>query len=514
MSRNFKIHLKDLDPLRIADDKTSQHGQTGTLRYIPGSALRGYVMSALAQDEEHFASWKKAFFNGQIRFLNAYLAADGKELIPSLKGFYEDKTACVDRKPIQNVLEDDVHPGYKRASLGSYCLVEGDTISYTGVELSEDININNGRTVENGNPDGDNRNIYRSQYLCKGQNFIGYVTVADDTDPELVANVVKLLDGSVHIGNRRSGGYGTCETTCREMSDALPYEAVRTQKTGKEFYMVLLSNLVMRSEIGELTGLNLEELAERLGCQKLELQRCATSTAQVYGYNRIWKGTIPSANMYEAGSVFRLVADQEIPEENFRKVEAEGLGIRTAEGFGQVAFMADFQKLKFKHPMEKGVVQPEVIITNAERKKRVQEDCKLAARGLLQHRIERGMDRYVVEHAGELRGITSSKLGIVASMCICYQYQPEQAEQKLRSFAGHYKEKTENYKIQDNQKKPDSFHRYLDKMLDYDLYDLLEIPAKPILGVPVEQLLGEDEKMKYKLQLMERQIRYANREGK
>ena len=54
MSRNFRIHLKNLDPLRIADDKTSQHGQTGTLRHIPGSALRGYVMSALAQDEEHF----------------------------------------------------------------------------------------------------------------------------------------------------------------------------------------------------------------------------------------------------------------------------------------------------------------------------------------------------------------------------------------------------------------------------------------------------------------------------
>ena len=90
MSRNYRIHLKNLDPLLIADDKTSQHGQTGTLRYIPGSALRGYVMSALAQDEEQFASWKKVFFNGQIRFLNVYLASDGKELIPSLKGFYED----------------------------------------------------------------------------------------------------------------------------------------------------------------------------------------------------------------------------------------------------------------------------------------------------------------------------------------------------------------------------------------------------------------------------------------
>ena len=514
MSRNFRIYLKNLDPLRIADDKTSQHGQTGTLRRIPGSALRGYVMSALAQDEEHFASWKKAFFNGQIRFLNAYLAVDGQELIPSLKGFYEDKTACVNRKRIQNVLEDAVESEYKGASLGSYCFVEEDTISYTGVELSEHININNGRTVENENQKDDNRNIYRSQYLCKGQDFIGYVETADDADPELVAKVTGLLNGSVHIGNRRSGGYGTCETTCREMTDSVPYQAVRTQKSGKEFYMVLLSNLVMRSEIGELTGLNLEELAERLGCQKLELKRCATSTAQVYGYNRIWKGTIPSANMYEAGSVFRLAADQEIPEENFRKVEAEGLGIRTAEGFGQVAFMADFQKLQFKHPMEKGEMQPEIVIANAERKKRVQEDCKLAARGLLQHRIERGMDQYVVEHAGELRGITASQLGRLASTSIVLQYTPEKAKEYLNQFVEHSEKKDQEKKKQDNKMKQDSFHRYVKHMTNTDILKLLEISEKTLLGVPVEQLISDNERTRYKLQLMERQIRYANREGK
>ena len=45
MNNYWKIHLKNMDPLRIADDKSSQHGQTDTLRYIPGSALRGYVMS-------------------------------------------------------------------------------------------------------------------------------------------------------------------------------------------------------------------------------------------------------------------------------------------------------------------------------------------------------------------------------------------------------------------------------------------------------------------------------------
>lgn len=104
MNNYWKIRLKNMDPLRIADDKSSQHGQTDTLRYIPGSALRGYVMSELAKQAE-FETWKPAFFNGQIRFMNAYLTVNGKELIPSLKGFFEDKTPCIDKKRFRTLLK-------------------------------------------------------------------------------------------------------------------------------------------------------------------------------------------------------------------------------------------------------------------------------------------------------------------------------------------------------------------------------------------------------------------------
>lgn len=514
MSRYLKIALNNLDPIRIADDRTSQHGQTDTLRYIPGSALRGYVMSELAQKKDLFEIWKPAFFNGQIRFFNAYLTVDGKELIPSLKGFYEDKTACTGKKKIQNVIKDDVEPGFKRASLGSYCYIEGDCICYTGVALSEDININNGRAVKKTRPDEDNRNIYRSQYICKGQQFTGYVALCGEVDPELASAVEKLLNGSVRIGNRRSGGYGTCQAECLELTETIPYASVRTQKNGKEFDLVLLSNLVMRSEAGELCGLNLEELAECLGCEKLELQRCATSTAQVYGYNRIWHGTIPSANMYEAGSVFRLEADREIPEEAFRRVEETGLGIRTAEGFGQVAFLADLDRIINKQPMEYDNKSDKTIQTSTNSGKHATEDCYLAARGLLQHRIERGMERYIVEHVNELKGISSSQLGVIASMGILWQYTPEKAEQQLGSFVAHSEEKTEHYKKQDPKKKPDSFHNYLNKIRGSELYELLGISKEPIMGIPVEQLLDRNELVRCKLQLMERQIRYANREGR
>lgn len=78
--------------------------------------------------------------------------------------------------------------------------------------------------------------------------------------------------------------------------------------------------------------------------------------------------------------------------------------------------------------------QVETVQTPEKSKIHAEEDCRLAARGLLQHRIERGMERYVVEHTDELRGITSSQLGVIASMCISCQYKPEKAEWKLEVF--------------------------------------------------------------------------------
>ena len=42
----------------------------------------------------------------------------------------------------------------------------------------------------------------------------------------------------------------------------------------------------------------------------------------------------------------------------------------------------------------------------------------------------------------------------------------------------------------------------------------LEIDGKKVMGIPADQLFEPDEQIRYKLQLMERQIRYANREGR
>ena len=97
MVKYLRYQLKNIEPLRIADNSTSQSGQTNTLKYITGSAIRGAVITALV-NHPNFEEIKTALFSSCVRFLNAYPSEDGKELLPSLKGFYEDKTKADGKK--------------------------------------------------------------------------------------------------------------------------------------------------------------------------------------------------------------------------------------------------------------------------------------------------------------------------------------------------------------------------------------------------------------------------------
>lgn len=104
MTKYIQYVVRNKEPLRIADDSTSQSGQTVTLRYIPGTTIRGYVVNQLAQEKD-FEQIKAKLFSDDIKYLNAYLCIKRgtqiRALMPSPKGFYEDKTEAIGKKELQ-----------------------------------------------------------------------------------------------------------------------------------------------------------------------------------------------------------------------------------------------------------------------------------------------------------------------------------------------------------------------------------------------------------------------------
>ena len=82
MCRYIKFILENLQPIRIADNEKSQSGQTDTLRYIPGSAVRGIVINDLAKQDEFFERYKSVLFSDKIQFMNLNPYIGGKATFP------------------------------------------------------------------------------------------------------------------------------------------------------------------------------------------------------------------------------------------------------------------------------------------------------------------------------------------------------------------------------------------------------------------------------------------------
>lgn len=513
MSKYLKYTIKNTAPIRIADDETSQRGQTDTLRYFPGSTIRGYVMTQLANNNQ-LEDNKQILFSGKVSFLNAYPSIDGREMIPSLKGYYEDKSEKAEKKELNNVLFEDVIPGYKRAALGHFCYLEDDCIRYADVEVSEDVNINTGK-------EDVKRNVFRSQYIKKNQTFSGYIVFQDEVSEDLINLISETFDQAIYLGNRRSAGYGACVCIGREVKQGLPYQEIRTAQGAEDLYMLLLSDTVMRDQFGELTGLCLEELAEKLGCKCLKIERCATSITDVRGYNRIWEGAIPSAVMYEAGSVFHLKASEPIPEEKLHQLENNGIGIRRDEGFGQIAFLKDYTKIRYKLAVST-TLKVTCGVPSWGKEKEIAQDLKIAAQGLVMQRLEAATNRYITEQKNsqkrkyDLSRISSSKRGLLMSMCQQLRYQPSEAKSQLMAFVSHENEKNNKVKIHDGKKRQDVLYRYVKEILEGDLFQIVDIEWKNecVFGIQIQDLLPADRMIQYKLNLMIRQLKLENRGGK
>lgn len=509
MSNYLKIMLQNTEPVRIVDDSTSQSGQTVTLRYIPGTAIRGAVINALAQEED-FEEIKKSLFSDKIRYLNAYLTDGEQELIPSPKGFYEDKTEQKGKKKIDNVvLCGEFSEGKKRAALGRFCYMDEDCVHYCNVDTGSDLRIK---------INDEKQNLFRHEYICVGYTFTAYIAVEDESLKDRIKDV---FSGNLVLGNARSAGLGKCRVIRCEYTDRLPYEQYLPMEDQKnECYMILLSGTVMRDEKGELCGLNLKTLEEKMGVSDLRISYCATSTVDVRGYNRKWGTRTPSTVMYEQGSVFHLMYNGTFTIEKMRALCDRGIGIRLNEGFGRVLFPDRYEDIKYKEMMQ--VVRLLSQQTDEENReprsvrpdKEDEETLKVAAGCYYRNLLEKQMTAYVVEHPLSKGMVTNSQTGALEAFATAYQYQPWQGKKAIEDHLAHALDKEENNSVQKVRNSINELNRFVQKIFGTDLETLLAVSTRQkdrVMGIPKKELLTADEELRYKLELITRMIRYDNK---
>lgn len=500
----LKYCFMNMEPLRIADDSTSQSGQTMCCRYIPGTTMRGFIINKLAcSDHAEFEDYKSILFSNQVSFMNAYPRYGEQELIPSPKGFYESKKA--DGK-IQNVVISGLFDeGMKRAGLGRYARFDKDTIHYYSVETGSDLKIK---------MNADDQNVFRNEYIMAGHVFAGAVAFDNEVDSHVIEKVKNCLEGqTIILGNGRSQGLGKCQVMSVAIEKEAPYQSLTTTEDAKDsVYMLLTSNLVMRNSAGEYCGINTQELQEKLGVSNLTIEHCATSTVTVRGYNSIWGTAVPSVVMYEMGSCFKLHYEGVASVERMEKLSEDGLGVKLNEGCGRVLFLGSQYENLTKKEQGQSLVQSK-ITENLPLTEEDKEVLKIAARSIYMKRIFNAERQGIIEHKLAL-SIPRSQMGKVQSLLEANRYSSD-IEKSLNAYFEHAIQKEEARNKQKEKASIKPFKTTIMKLLQTPLTETLNIDAtSAILGYRPSELIDDYEMKRLQVDFILELIRFYNKEGK
>lgn len=508
MKRYLACEIHNVQPIKIGNIDKSKPGEVETLDYISGSAIRGMVISKLKKHMSDEDKKKKILL--QTWFHNGYPMAEikendtwvKKELIPSPKGFYENKLQNGDLKNV--LLNDDFEESNKRASLGRYCYFKEDTIFYTGTVKKDNLGI----CVKD-------KKIFRENALEEGQYFKSYIAVEEE-EGEIYQLIKKTLkEGTFFIGGGRSSGYGRCEVTVKEVESPFT-QTLFLKEDSKEVYLYLLSNTAMRDSFGEICGINEEKLAGLLGVTEIEVERCATSICKMSGINRTWGCRTPEITMYEAGSVFKLKAKEKISLEKMRQLQENGLGVKKEEGCGRVLFLESYEKICKKQIIEGKKENLKEI--SCLKEEDINKVMLVAAKEIGKIRIKRAMEKYISDHENEFdQQIPKSQRGIMLTFAKNAKYNSKNARKQLEAYIKHEEEKIEKNKKQSNSDQgKEKAIGYLKEMTTNNVLQKLGIEREMlnICGISIKRLFSDDDLLLYQFVLLEKMILFMNRRGK
>lgn len=400
----------------------SNPNATPTLRYVPGSSVRGAMAAALlARDgSAGTPAFHRLILNGQTCWLNAYPLAGERRAFPVPAGWRVKKSANLDQSSTSVTdmaahTEDDWPSESLRPLAGKFVTLDSSP-HWTEPATSWNLHVQMSRSAQRATRE--EGAIFNYESLDGGQRFQGLVALCGSDPAEIedrAREIRELLGDRLWLGRSRVAGYGGWARlqwhALQDRELVSSSATLRHVRAGETFTVLLTSDYVGRHP---LTGAwdggafedevksKLDSGAERLGgCQETRL---------VGGFNRKWGMELPQATALAAGSLLILRASRDIAADEILTFEQAGLGERRSEGFGRVLLLrAPESMLTIQRAEARGSKspRPQVPIPPLvfQIEKRIREQ-----RGLREAR-QKGLDAAQASSAGRLpRGHLISRL--------------------------------------------------------------------------------------------------------
>ena len=321
--------------------------------YIMGSMIRGALIGRYVKrnslekiDILTDETVRRLFFDGTTRYLNAYPATITKNrkikrTLPIPLSWRKDKNAEISEKSdsievfdfsIRKLKEEELE---SPKSLSESFWLEED--SYPRLyKVDRRINIHTSRDRTKGRATKNEGEIFRYESIDIEQIFQA-VILCDDTDENTIRDL--LTPSDIWLGGSRSAGYGHVEIS--QINSHNSWNEIETppekRVSNSIMKVTLLSDLIICNESGQYIASSPTNLLSEILCRELYPPKITyMDSVFVGGFNRKWGLPLPQVPAVKAGSVF-VYENVQINTDEINKLETEGIGERTIEGFGRVA---------------------------------------------------------------------------------------------------------------------------------------------------------------------------------
>lgn len=308
-----------------------------SLNYIAGSVLRGAIVGLSPKKNDIARQERDLFFNGKVKFLNAYPLINSVRALPVPLSWQRHKDEKEeDGKNFKDFSKAEKEKDHKNLSNPFFAFKRGDVI----LKKSDTrLAIHTTRNVEKGRSDEVEGAVFRYESIVEGTKFGGAILSENE---ELLKDIKTWIDGKkVLLGGSRNAGYGKSEIVCdadiKDWQEPQVPEAKEIE-SGQPLTITLLSNALVRDGNGQFQT---DLTAESLGLNAADVLIVADKTFKrgelVGGFNRKWGLPLPQTLSVKAGSVFKFTAQVKIEKDKIEGWLKQGIGERTLDGFGRVA---------------------------------------------------------------------------------------------------------------------------------------------------------------------------------
>lgn len=397
--------------------------------YLPGSMIRGALISRYLKSNQQLGEdilsetnnnqeVKRLFFDGNTRYLNAYLFCKKhkKRALPVPLCWYKNKdeelpkpeaTSYLD---VYNLSEFEPEEISLKTLSEKFCIVtERQVVLY---RERRRINIHTARDRQKGRSSPTKRDTATNKIIQKGegaifryesldvQQIFQGIILCEDQDVNIIQKLLKPRD--IWLGGSRSAGYGhTKILDVNEPKDLTSWNEIdiETQRrlNHKKLVITFLSDTLIQDECGQFSAnpnAVTQAIEKKLNNQiKLsQLTSCFIKSIVVGGFNQKWGLPLPQMLGFSAGSVF--IFDNQLTEKQIQTLEQEGIGDRCIEGFGRVAinWLGEYQELSARPP------EP-ILIEQTELEKKYHDVAIQMAKNILRQKL----DKALIDKVGNIK---------------------------------------------------------------------------------------------------------------